>query len=177
MIVYFVRHASAGQPKSNPQQDARRPLDKEGVEQATQMGRVLASLAVQVDTIVSSPLKRATQTASLIANEIGHEGKLVFSPALAKGGSIEDFRQLLQKHEAQDAVMVVGHNPGLSRFLSHMLSAGSTDGSVDLKKGAVARVDVDARNRAVLKWCINPKVVRSVYETVASNSRPKTSRK
>ena len=31
---------------------------------------------VQVDVIISSPLKRAAQTASLVGNEMGYEGKL-----------------------------------------------------------------------------------------------------
>src|SRR6266542_3158537 len=137
MIVYFLRHASAGQSKSNPTQDAKRPLDKEGIEQCSDVGRALASMDVQVDAVVSSPLKRATQTASLVANEIGYEGKLILSPALSTDARFEAFRQLLEKHAKQDAIMVVGHNPSLSQFLSLALSGGATDKGVDLKKGAV----------------------------------------
>lgn len=177
MIVYFVRHASAGQSKANPAQDARRPLDKEGIEQSSQMGRVLASMDVQVDTIISSPLKRATQTASLIANEIGHDGKILFSPVLATETKFDEFKALVQTHNREEAIMVVGHNPNLSRFLSLTLTSGTTDKAVDLKKGAVARVDVDARNRPSLRWCITPRVAQAIYESLGSNSRPKTSRK
>ncbi len=177
MIVYFVRHASAGQTKLNPAQDTRRPLDKDGVEQATQMGRALAALPVQVDALISSPLKRATQTASLIANEIGHDAKIIFAPALAKDSDFETFRQLLNAHRGQEAIMLVGHNPNLSRFLSLLLSGGTTDRQIELKKGAVARVDLDSRNRAVLRWCLVPKIVRRIYESVETSSRPKTSRK
>lgn len=177
MIVYFVRHASAGQSKLNPTQDARRPLDKEGIEQATHMGRVLAALPIQVDAIISSPLKRATQTASFIANEIGHDGKIIFTPALSKDADYESFRQLLNSHRHQEAIMVVGHNPNLSRFLSLVMSGGTSDRQIDLKKGAVARVDLDSRNRATLRWCLTPKLVRTIYDSVETSSRPKTSRK
>ncbi len=177
MIVYFVRHGSAGQSKTNPVQDARRPLDKDGIEQTSQMGRVLASLAVQVDTVISSPLKRATQTASLIANEIGHDGKVLFSQALSKEARFEDFRRLLQRHAKDESIMVVGHNPTLSRFLSLLVTSGATEKSMDLKKSAVACLDMDSRNRATLRWCLTPKIVRAVYDTVATSSRPKTSRK
>ncbi len=177
MIIYFLRHASAGTSKSNAAQDAKRPLDKEGIEQCSYVGRALASMDVQVDVIISSPLKRATKTASLVANEMGHDGKLIFSPALAGEAKFDNFRQLLEKHAKQEAIMVVGHNPSLSQFLSLMLSGGAADKGVDLKKGAVSRVEWDSRQAAVLQWCLTPKAIRSIYETAAKSSRPKTVRK
>ena len=62
MIIYFLRHASAGERMSNPKKDEKRALDKEGIEQCGYVGRALAALDVQVDAVVSSPLKRSTQT-------------------------------------------------------------------------------------------------------------------
>ncbi len=177
MIIYFLRHASAGQSKANPQQDAKRPLDKQGIEQCGYIGRALASMDVQVDVIISSPLKRATQTASLVANEIGYDSKIVFSPALDKDAEFSAFRALLEKHAKQDAVMVVGHNPNLSEFLSLILSGGATDRAVNLKKGAVARVEWDTRKPSVLNWCLTPKAIRDIYDTAAKSSRPKSPRK
>ena len=41
----------------SPGKDAQRPLDEEGILQARYMGRMLASLDVQLEHIVSSPLK------------------------------------------------------------------------------------------------------------------------
>ena len=77
MFIYFLRHASAGQRVTNAKKDERRGLDKDGIEQCGYVGRALAALGVHVEVIVSSPLKRSTQTASLVGNEMGHEGKLV----------------------------------------------------------------------------------------------------
>jgi len=71
--------------------------------------------------------------------------------------------------------MVVGHNPNLSQFLSQVLSAGHSERAAELKKGTVARVELDARGRATLHWCITPKLLRAVYESVA-NSRPAADR-
>jgi phosphohistidine phosphatase SixA len=68
MIVYFLRHANAGEPMANPKKDEKRALDKEGIGQCGTVGRALAALDVQVDAIISSPLKRAAQTASLVGN-------------------------------------------------------------------------------------------------------------
>ncbi len=176
MIVYFLRHASAGQHRVNPEKDEKRPLDKDGIEQCGQIGRALAAMDVHVDALLSSPLKRATQTASLVGNEIGFEGKLTIDAALRPEAAFTDFRALLERHNNSEAIMVVGHNPNLSQFLGKSISEAGCDASVDLKKGAVARVEW-RRNSGVLNWCLTPKVVRSIYATATDSSRPKTSRK
>ncbi len=177
MIIYFLRHASAGQSRKNQSADEKRPLDGDGIKQCQEIGRALAAIDLQVDVIISSPLRRATQTASLVANEIGYEGKLQLSPALRPDASYESFRELLDDHAKRDTVMVVGHNPTLSRFASLLISDGANEDALDLKKGAVAKVELDSRRPGVLGWCLIPKLVRAIYETTATNSRPKTVRK
>ena len=176
MILYLLRHASAGHHVANPAQDEKRPLDPQGIEQCTQMGRALNALDVHVDAVISSPLKRATQTASLVANEIGFDGKLQLTPALRPSAQIEAFRELLDKHAKLEAVLVVGHNPSLSQFLSLLISEGASDSSADLKKGAIARVDISGR-MGILKWVLTPKIVQTLSVTTAKSSRPKTLRK
>lgn len=176
MIIYFLRHASAGTHMANPKKDERRGLDQDGIEQCGSMGRALAALEAQVDVIISSPLKRATQTASLVGNEMGHEGKLQIEDALRPGATFADFRKMVAKYAQQDAIMVVGHNPNLSEFLGRIISDGGTHAAVELKKGAVAKVDIN-RNTAMLQWCLTPKLVRTLYATATESVRPKSSRK
>jgi phosphohistidine phosphatase len=176
MILYFLRHASAGEHVMNPKKDEKRALDKEGIEQCGYIGRALAALNVQVDTIVSSPLKRCTQTASLVGNELGYEGKLQIDAGLRPGAGFADFRKLLEKYAKQEAVLVVGHNPNLSQFLGSVISDSGCEASLDLKKGAVAKVEM-RRTTGTLQWCVTPKVLRTLYDTAVESSRPNTSRK
>jgi phosphohistidine phosphatase len=172
MFVYFLRHASAGVSKNDPVKDEKRPLDRDGVEQCGHVGRALAVLETHVDVIVSSPLKRATQTAARIANELAYEGKISLDPALRPGASFAQFRDLLTRYGNQEAIMVVGHNPNLSEFLGRLIGGGSRAG-IDLKKAGVARVEVN-HHRGVLNWCLTPKLLRTLTET----SQPsKSSRK
>jgi len=177
MILYFLRHANAGQRLANPRKDEKRALDKDGIEQCGIVGRALTALDVQVDTIVSSPLKRAAQTASLVGNELSYEGKLQLEDALRPGATYADFRRMLEKYSHQEAVMVVGHNPNLSEFLARTISEPGCEAGMDLKKGAVAKVDI-GRSSGVLQWCLTPKVLRALYTAAATeSSRPNTSRK
>lgn len=176
MIIYFLRHASAGESMMNPKKDEKRALDQTGIEQCGYVGRALAALDVHVDVIVSSPLKRATQTASLVGNEMGYEGKLQLDDALRPGASFDDFRRLLAKYAKREAVMVVGHNPNLSEFLGRSVSENGCEANVELKKGAVARVE-SSRNSGTLNWCLTPKILRTFYVAATESSRPKTSPK
>lgn len=176
MFLYFLRHASAGQRLNNPKKDEKRGLDKDGIEQCGFIGRSLAALGVQVDTIVSSPLKRASQTAALVGNEMGHEGKLVMESALRPEASYSDFQKMLAKYARQDSVMLVGHNPNLREFLGRIISNGGRQATVELKKGAVAKVET-GRNAGSLSWCITPRILRTVHAAAVESARPKTSRK
>jgi phosphohistidine phosphatase len=177
MVIYFLRHASAGQRVANPMKDEKRPLDKDGIEQCGVVGRALSALDVQVDAIISSPLKRAAQTASLVGNELSYEGKLQFDDALRPGATFADFRRMLEKYANQEEIMVVGHNPNLSEFLGRIICEAGCEAGADLRKGAVAKVDM-GRNSATLQWCLTPKILRTLYAAAAAeSSRPKTSRK
>jgi phosphohistidine phosphatase len=176
MFLYFLRHASAGQRVGNPKKDEKRGLDKDGIEQSGYVGRALAALGVQVDVIISSPLKRSTQTAAQVGNEMGHEGKLVFEPALRPEGSFADFQKLLTKYSRYDSILLVGHNPNLREFLGRMICDSGCEAVIELKKGAVAKVEM-RRGAASLSWCITPRILRTLHAAATESSRPKTSRK
>jgi phosphohistidine phosphatase len=176
MFLYFLRHASAGQSLISAKKDEKRGLDKDGIEQCGYIGRALAALGVQVEIIVSSPLKRATQTAALVGNEMGHEGKLVMENALRPQGTFSDFQKMLEKYSRLESVMVVGHNPNLGEFLGRVICEGGCEAVVELKKGAVAKVEM-RRNSGSLSWCITPRILRALHTAATESSRPKTSRK
>ena len=175
MDVYFLRHASAGESLPNQKQDEKRPLDTLGIEQSKRMGKVLAKLEVKLDAIISSPLTRATQTAALVAQEIAHQKSVLFEDSLRPDAKFEDFHDLLRRHSKQNAIMVVGHNPTLSEFLSLLVSDEAADSTIELKKGAVAKIEL--KKRPVLEWILTPKTVQMAQEASATRSRPKTSRK
>jgi phosphohistidine phosphatase len=176
MIIYFLRHANAGQKRLNPVVDEKRPLDKEGIEQCRYVGRLLNSMDVHVDLILSSPLKRATQTAFMVGNEIAYEQKIETTPALRPGASFEGFRELLMKVAGLEAVMVVGHNPNMSKFLSLLVTGGLSDRAIEMKKGSVARVDLGVK-RSALSWLVTPRLAKSAYTSMQVSSRPNTSKK
>lgn len=175
MILYLMRHADAGVARDNPTLDAKRGLVKEGKEQCMLMARVLAALKAPVDCIVSSPLKRALQTAQFVGTELGFEGKVEISSALSPEGSFAQFQALMAKYADRDGVLAVGHNPNVFQFLGRLVT-GNGGANVRMRKASIARIDLD-KHPARLQWLIDPRVARSIYASVTKSSRPKTSRK
>src|SRR5580704_14750865 len=136
MNIYVLRHASAGVRRLNPTLDRKRPLDKEGKRYCLQLAQVLTAMNLQFDLVVSSPLKRCMQTASLVGTETGYEPKILSSEALAPEATFAQFQKLLQESEGRENLLLVGHNPNLTQFLgSLMMPAAALDG-----KGSVASV-------------------------------------
>jgi phosphohistidine phosphatase len=175
MNLYLMRHANAGLSRGNPVLDAKRALIKEGKEQCMLMARVLSALKVQVDVIVSSPLKRALQTAQFVGTELGYESKVEIHPALGLNADYAAFQQMLTGYVDREGVLVVGHNPNLFQFLGRMIT-GNGGAAIRMRKGSIARVDMD-RHPPLLRWLIDPRMARLIYASVARSSRPKTSRK
>lgn len=175
MNLYVLRHASAGEKRPNPLLDQKRPLDKEGKQQCILVGSYLNALRVSVDVIVSSPLKRALQTASLVGTELGYESTIQISDSLAPSATTDAFRKLVSELQAYENVLVVGHNPNLTQFLGSMVATTGRP-NLRLRKGSIARVDC-ARNPGQLVSLIEPRILRQIYMSVAKKSRRKTSRK
>ena len=182
MNLFILRHASAGSPRANPLLDLKRPIDKDGKTQCLQLAHVLNALKLNFDLVVSSPLKRAQQTAQLVATETGYEQKILVSNALAPAATFAQFQRLLRETSTSENILVVGHNPNLTQFVGQLLGVGANDdpsitpARVRLRKGSLARVNLQ-RGTAVLQSLIDPRVVRALYTTSIKSSRRKTSRK
>lgn len=117
MQLYLVRHAEAagGEP------DELRPLTPAGREQARSLGERLRESGVRPDTILTSPLLRARETAALLARELGVEA--VPDDRLAPGATADQITSAVDGRG--ETVVVVGHQPDCSRI------AGALTGGPD----------------------------------------------
>jgi phosphohistidine phosphatase len=181
MNLYILRHASAGTRRLNPILDLKRPLDKEGKEQCLRLAHVLRAMKVSFDLIVSSPLKRALQTAQFIATETGYEAQIVTSSGLAPEAGFVDFQKMLQGINGSENLLVVGHSPNLQAFLGGLLvppdqATTKAIPQIRLRKGTLARVSL-GRGPAQLLSVLDPRIVRTLYATSTTRSRRKISRK
>jgi phosphohistidine phosphatase len=154
--LYLLRHADAGDPAAWRGNDADRPLSKKGRRQAAWVGRWLRGQRKLPGVVVTSPKVRAVQTAALATEGSGVTP--IVDERLAVGFGLEDVAGVLRDH-APDArrVMLVGHDPDFSELASEL--AG---GKLELKKGAVARIDLAGGVHAgggTLRWLVPPEAL------------------
>jgi phosphohistidine phosphatase len=175
MNLYILRHASAGVRRASLIVDNKRPLDKEGKEQCLLVGRYLSAIKVQFDLIISSPLKRALQTASLVGTEVAYDSKIQVSEVVSPSGTVAGFQALVGDLKGHENVLIVGHNPNLPQFLGSLISS-PRPATIRMRKGAIARVDYTQRPGQLLSL-VDPRLLRQIYASAAKSSRRKTSRK
>jgi phosphohistidine phosphatase len=166
MNLFVLRHASAGVRRVNPVLDRKRPLDKEGKRHCLQLAHVLNAMKLQFDAIVSSPLKRCMQTASLVGTETGYEAPILPSAALAPEATYAQFQKLLQECFVGALLVPAGTGD----------DGRSSLAPVRLRKGSLARLSL-ARGPVTLQGLLDPRMVRALYATSTAKSRKKTSRK
>lgn len=155
MHIYFLRHGRADRSAWDGPDDLR-PLTPEGKERMHREAATMARMGLQIDVILSSPLMRARQTAEIAAQGMDLEDVLAFDERLASGFNVALLREILQERKGIQGCMLVGHEPDFSMTIEDLVGGGS----VVVRKGALARVDVDPRTvMGELIWLIPAKVL------------------
>lgn len=167
MQIVIIRHGIAQDAeafaKSAGQDDAMRPLTKEGRRKMRKAAKGLTKLVPSLTLIASSPLTRAGQTAQIVSE--AYDGvRVVQIGALSPRKSPAALLEWLNAHPPDATVALVGHEPHLGTFLCWLLT-GLQESFVVLKKGGVAMVEVPtpvAAGRAKLHWLLKPSQLRGM---------------
>jgi phosphohistidine phosphatase len=125
-VIWLLRHGDADQ--GSP--DAERPLTDKGRRQARSAGAALQELGVQLEACLTSPKKRAVDTAALACELLGVEPQV--EPSLAGGR----FDPIGLAAGMGDEVLLVGHEPDFSNVVRDL-----SGGDVDIKKGGLVAID------------------------------------
>jgi phosphohistidine phosphatase len=159
--IYLLRHGIA-EERSATGRDADRRLTDEGRAKLRKVLECVHAAEVSPSLILSSPLRRALETAEIAARELGYEGKIVRTDALVPGATPHDLWQELRQHRDEASILLTGHEPLFASAVAYLL--GSSHHMVHFRKGALIRIDADsvgAEPHGVLEWMITPGVARS----------------
>ena len=156
MEIYLLRHGIAenGAP-GKP--DSERALTAEGRQK---LRRVLArarDAGVEPETILSSPYRRALETAEEAVESLGYGGKIVQTTALVPDAPPQAVWGEIRARKAENSVLLASHEPLMSSLLAFLLNCPTLQ--ADFKKAGLARVDCDRfgpEPYGVLKWILTP---------------------
>jgi phosphohistidine phosphatase len=153
--VYFLRHGLADWPDWDPAHDDERPLTSNGVVRMKAEAKRFEQLGLKFDVILTSPFKRARQSAEIVARRLG--GELVEDPALAPGFNETVVAAIVGRYPAAKAILLIGHEPDFSATISALIGGAR----IKLKRGGLARVETAWRESGdlsgTLVWLLPPK--------------------
>jgi phosphohistidine phosphatase len=161
-----MRHAEA-EDSAESGTDEARTLTVRGRERTRDAASGLRAINPNFDCILTSPLVRATQTADLVAEAYSNNPHPQVLPALSPDVSPREAISAFAPFARHGKVLVVGHEPQLSKLVALMLTP---DGivSIRFKKGACVAVDLP---RAVepgageLLWMLTQRQLRKLRKS------------
>lgn len=118
--LIVMRHAKSDwkQPGTS---DHDRPLNKRGRKAAPLMSQHLADQGLCVDVILASTAIRVQQTLELLQTHWARDAEVLFESDLYLASVQEIARHVQGLHDSWASAMVIGHNPGLSVFVSTLV--------------------------------------------------------
>ena len=161
MNFFILRHGIAAEPGTpGIKTDAERPLIPKGEQRLRAAAAAMEKMGLSFDAIISSPYLRAKQTAEIVAKYFKLQKNLTFLDDLIPGGNPQALiRQLNGLKPAPENILLVGHEPYLSRLIA-LLSSGSPTATIEMKKGGLCKLEVEELEYghcATLAWLLTPK--------------------
>ena len=150
MELYFIRHGIAIEPRED-YPDFDRPLTDLGRAKTLAVAEALRILGLQFDRLLTSPLRRALQTATLLEQARLAQTVEVWTE-LAPGGSVQALTSAFNQWNVYPTnssltarvyrVALVGHEPDLSQWVEaliwgEVLPENATDQRLILKKAGI----------------------------------------
>jgi phosphohistidine phosphatase len=159
MELYLLRHGIAEDFAASGR-DADRALTSEGKKKLKEIFRAAAQADLRPSMILTSPFRRAKETAALAMKGLDYSGDLIESSALVPNAHPQELWEEVRVHRTEPKLLLVSHEPLMSSAAAFLLNASGL--RIDFKKGAILRIDLEgfsAHPTGLLKWYLTPRLV------------------
>jgi len=157
--LYLIRHAIAEERDQWTGADSERPLTADGARRFAREVQGLARLEVRFERILTSPWKRARESAELLAELCTRPPEECPELAAPPGDAL---LALL----GEESTALVGHEPWMSDLAALLLAKTLDGGAFEIKKGAVVQLEGAPRRAGMqLRALLPPRVLRALAES------------
>jgi phosphohistidine phosphatase len=155
MNIFLIRHSKA-EPASPAKKDIDRELTEEGVSIINHSVELWKNGIKSFDFIITSPFKRAVQTAEIIAELTNYKNDLIIDSVLSPGSSTRSVIQLAEVLIGEN-IAFVGHQPDMSYHISSL----ACNSQVNLKfpPASIAKVSFNGSpqpGKGILEFLLPP---------------------
>lgn len=125
--VVIIRHAKS--VSYGYEDDFNRNLTEHGEMDATKISLELLQRGIIADIVLSSPAKRALETAHIFAENLGFDkSKITEVKGLYDGMTTAQYVELINElDESAETVFIFGHNPEFQYFVNNLLKDLGSD--------------------------------------------------
>jgi len=167
MELFLFRHGEAGKRLQSGSKDFDRPLTSIGQKEIENISISLKKLKINFDRIITSPLKRAHQTAIIISNVFAMEDRVEDWGELKPEGNRLELYKKLSQLRSDSSLLIIGHQPYLSKMIGNLIfdHDGDNDPRIILKKSGLAKIVVTSlmpSMKGELRWLLSPKLLRKI---------------
>jgi phosphohistidine phosphatase len=158
MQIYLLRHGIAEDAKPG-HPDSERSLTAEGRDKLRRVLKRARVAGLDPSLILSSPYRRAIETAACAAEVLAYKGEIVRTRALVPEASPYDAWEEIRKRKNERAILLSSHEPLMSSMAAFLLDSPAL--RVDMKKAALVRIDCERfgpKAAGVLAWMLTPGV-------------------
>lgn len=158
MELYLMQHGEALPEEIDPQ----RGLSEVGEQQVLAAGTALARLGVELGKIVSSPKKRAHQTAEAVARALAFPPEEIASmKALEPLAPPEETIEALKAMGTDMSIMLAGHLPSLAEVAAYLLDCQRR---IAFRMGGIGCIEVERweRGGGKLLWYMTPEQISRI---------------
>ena len=176
--LYIMRHANAvsrGTAGYGQGRDSERPLNENGREQAHKVAKGLKRLGIIPDLLLTSPYRRATETAEQVRRVLGPSIPTKEMPELRSEARPAGTSLALGGYASAEEILLVGHEPHLSSWLAELVATPSGFKCL-IKKAGVSCVEVPRvpppGGSGVLRWLMTPKQLSGIAKAARHADEP-----
>jgi len=158
MQIYLLRHGIAEDAKPGSP-DSARALTSEGRDKLRRVLKRARTADLEPSLILSSPYRRALETAAVAAEVLSYRGEIVSTRTLVPEASPFDAWEEIRGRKDESAILLASHEPLMSSLVAFLLDSPALH--VEMKKAALVRIDCERlapKPSGLLKWMLTPGV-------------------
>ena len=120
--LFMIRHAKSSWDNAQVN-DIDRSLNERGRRDAPVMARRLIKANINIELFVSSPARRARNTAEFFIGEFGRKEKEILLIPELYHASVQTFKEVVSGLDDQyGSAAIFSHNPGITAFVNTLTS-------------------------------------------------------
>lgn len=137
MILALLRHGIAEDPgPSTGYRDEPRRLTPRGIARMTEAADGMAALRLSPDVILTSPLRRCVETATIVSDRLACPVRTV--EGLRPGARAASLLDVCAEYPDAGCVMACGHQPDMSLITADIIGGGV----VEFRKGSMCLIEL-----------------------------------